>query len=867
MDQTKLSSLCSVHGFQVLTSSFSRGLPVSDLMVELLLTMLFWRTKCRVGVKEKKNKDKRKTKKKKDSMKKATQNKKEIIENDEGSETKKKELKGKEGGKRYESGDTSFHNPTSHINTNASMNTIRTLTATSSSMSISIFNKEVEKEREKEEEKRPDNRTNAEIKQIKATGVDIGDISNAPSSLNNRSSDSHSASKHSDKTDIEKFDDQAVSKRNIDSSEEGRNGDNKGRDEEVVETKEKEKEKEEERKDDKNNHNNIDKNHEDDDDHSKTLGQEEEIKVEDSSVGKISSRKRGSIMSLFGWKRDSSVGCGGVVTNLGNGESPDSGGTSGTSSPGLVPQSLTCGTFPASPPIFPLLSSVSVGLSSSLTTSTSISTSITHAVTVTGTSTMSNNIDITSSLPLSLPLLPHSPSIISPISKDKNDKRLLLGVDEGSDVYGKKTTEPTEFVVMRKEKFGEERDDDDDGREGEDGDDGDDDDDDDDEEDEEEVEEREGEKGKGKTSRSPPSSISYSHSIGLYNDSNIDRGREKETEKQKEVEKEIEIERIVVPQVLPALFACLPSVLSLDVVQSAVRSIEKSVALGKNEEKNNFEKIAEMTLEKSHGRLFSKIPEKKILRSDNSELNAKVICSEKDWLKCISDCIVTSREKSLDKLAKYSVLSSYSSSATIRLEFDRYRGGVEGDRGRDRDRGRGRGSDNNRNKVFDSNDINTDTDIDIDADSYSESESTYDSVSYDEVEVETERELMGEGQIGQDVIGLSFYMSPNCDSGRGEGRGEQGRRNAREKRREKRRKDRKREAFFRHQSEQAEIQLAKFAEPFLSLAHTLILRDMRCPLSVSSVWRAILSLPPTRPCASEVQSLLLSDCLEVCVGC
>jgi hypothetical protein len=29
------------------------------------------------------------------------------------------------------------------------------------------------------------------------------------------------------------------------------------------------------------------------------------------------------------------------------------------------------------------------------------------------------------------------------------------------------------------------------------------------------------------------------------------------------------------------------------------------------------------------------------------------------------------------------------------------------------------------------------------------------------------------------------------------------------------------------------------------------------------VWKAILSLPPTHPSAQDVQSLLLSDCLEV----
>ena len=48
-----------------MTSSLSRGPPASDLMIELLLKMLFWRAKGRPGIVKQKNRTKNKKKKKK----------------------------------------------------------------------------------------------------------------------------------------------------------------------------------------------------------------------------------------------------------------------------------------------------------------------------------------------------------------------------------------------------------------------------------------------------------------------------------------------------------------------------------------------------------------------------------------------------------------------------------------------------------------------------------------------------------------------------------------------------------------------------------------------------------------------------------
>jgi hypothetical protein len=56
--------------------------------------------------------------------------------------------------------------------------------------------------------------------------------------------------------------------------------------------------------------------------------------------------------------------------------------------------------------------------------------------------------------------------------------------------------------------------------------------------------------------------------------------------------KEGNIERIFVPQILPVLYACLPYVTSLDVVQSTVRAIEKSVTFAQSDDKILYEDIS-----------------------------------------------------------------------------------------------------------------------------------------------------------------------------------------------------------------------------------------------------------------------------------
>jgi hypothetical protein len=74
-------------------------------------------------------------------------------------------------------------------------------------------------------------------------------------------------------------------------------------------------------------------------------------------------------------------------------------------------------------------------------------------------------------------------------------------------------------------------------------------------------------------------------------------------------------ERILVPQILPVLFACLPSVTSLDLVQSTVLTLEKSVTnplpSSPNVQRKGFfkeSKSVTATPERTHG-LFSRSTE------------------------------------------------------------------------------------------------------------------------------------------------------------------------------------------------------------------------------------------------------------------
>jgi hypothetical protein len=85
-----------------------------------------------------------------------------------------------------------------------------------------------------------------------------------------------------------------------------------------------------------------------------------------------------------------------------------------------------------------------------------------------------------------------------------------------------------------------------------------------------------------------------------------EEGEEEEGEEEEEDEEEVEdnysimptthskegkIERICVPQILPVLYACLPYVTSLDVVQATVRAIEKSVTFAPSDDNTVYEDI------------------------------------------------------------------------------------------------------------------------------------------------------------------------------------------------------------------------------------------------------------------------------------
>ena len=598
-------------------------------------------------------------------------------------------------------------------------------------------------------------------------------------------------------------------------------------------------------------------------------GLEEDVKVEDSSIGKSSSRTRGSIMSLFGWKRDPPVGSGSIANTGGSSEIADSGDMSGTVSPTTLPHVLPDVAYvtPSPLPVFPALPSLGHANFTSIAHSTSTSTSTSSAIIDDGSngtvqslrlslplpstipssqrmntdsldtpsslplftsSSVSNTSPsslVSTSLPLSVPLSSLSSSTL-PFISDNNyatltERTSVYGNDVGvSSLKGMKYegSKINEDIESKNQK--------DEGQEEASHEEGSDEDEDDGEDDgEEEGEEEEEERENVSASLQAPTSISTSYSHSMGGDCNPSL--------------ETEVERISIPQIIPTLFACLSSVLSLDLVQSTVRSIEKSVILEKNEEMKNYEKNIEISHDRSHGRIFSKTPEKKTIRCDIAELNAVAICSPKGWLKNISDSIVENREISLKKLSKYSAQSKYNSSSSLRNESAR---GTYGNT-----------ADNDRT-------VDVESDVEVEVENYSESDgdNIYDSASCDEVEVEVEG-------ADSDIEGISQEARERGGERGRDGKSERGRGRNEEKQKERRRerRERKRQIFLKRKSEQAEIQLAKYAEPFLSLAHTLILRDMRSPPSVSSVWRAILCLQPIHPCASEVRSLLLSDCLEV----
>jgi hypothetical protein len=91
--------------------------------------------------------------------------------------------------------------------------------------------------------------------------------------------------------------------------------------------------------------------------------------------------------------------------------------------------------------------------------------------------------------------------------------------------------------------------------------------------------------------------------VGGEEEEGEEEDEEEEEEEEEEVEdaystmpsthsKEGKIERICVPQILPVLYACLPYVTSLDVVQATVRAIEKSVTFAPSDDNVVYEDIS-----------------------------------------------------------------------------------------------------------------------------------------------------------------------------------------------------------------------------------------------------------------------------------
>jgi hypothetical protein len=235
-----------------------------------------------------------------------------------------------------------------------------------------------------------------------------------------------------------------------------------------------------------------------------------------------------------------------------------------------------------------------------------------------------------------------------------------------------------------------------------------------------------------------------------------------------------------------------------------------------------------------------------------SELNAQAIFSLKDWLKLISDSILVNRKNTLDILAQKHAESRPFMESDPRsggyVEVGSSPGGVHtgvgtGMRGEGDDTGRlWLGSRSLRKSRDDAavrcvspyDDLMCSNDVDRDRDGNGDGDSEWDG-EVDESDRDGER-----GQSTDDYLSSSSDSESHSGSGaedilsgrtadstqRTQHTNNSRARAARSfKRRARERK--RREMYMAHHSAIAETQLTRFTEPLLSLAHTLILRDMR----------------------------------------
>jgi hypothetical protein len=347
---------------------------------------------------------------------------------------------------------------------------------------------------------------------------------------------------------------------------------------------------------------------------------EPEYRVDDGnvSVGKVASRKRGTIMSLFGWK--SAVGSGltaltvphGMDNNesydeenhgsgSGSGGGPGSGSGSGggqgsgsrsgsggsgmgsgsppVMSPILIGLTGVPSSFPPLPPSLPpntgsAIENANPRLSSLSMSPTTVPTLSSHSTLLSG----------SASQPISLPSVPLSPSAL-PLSTFSTDAPAFSESPERKkDAKSEKQENNFTFEVVRSDsKVGGdvqgECDLVDAG-----------------------IDMRVRLSQDGKSVRSENGIVIANGSDGEgegvggeEEEGEEEDEEEEEEEEEEEVEdtysmmpsthsKEGKIERICVPQILPVLYACLPYVTSLDVVQATVRAIEKSVTFAPSDD-------------------------------------------------------------------------------------------------------------------------------------------------------------------------------------------------------------------------------------------------------------------------------------------
>ena len=250
-------------------------------------------------------------------------------------------------------------------------------------------------------------------------------------------------------------------------------------------------------------------------------------------------------------------------------------------------------------------------------------------------------------------------------------------------------------------------------------------------------------------------------------------------------------------------------------------------------------------------------------------MNALAIFSNKDWLRLISDCILAFRKKSMDQLAHKLTSSCPFKQATSK---DSGKNGGEGEGGEEGGgiggvggvgvrvdstygggvrvelRGGRRGREERVGSVSstclpDSDDDDEEDEGDMyiggesdgiesegDTNSISSSSTTdqdtdyrYLSRSRSRTDSTTENQNMNNNQnpnqSGDCTDRIRMYSISNVRARTA--------RSFKRRARERRRRDR----YLAEESEKAEIELTKFTEPLLSLAHTLILRDMRAPPS------------------------------------